>query len=253
MAIQASLDAPGEITRHKETILKVKTHSLRNATAALATAAMMAATVGVVSYATTSSDVAEASNRHTVHRQSSEKRTRPAIKFRNQMRQLWEDHIVWTRQFIVSSVADLPDANTAAGRLLANQDHIGDAIKPYYGNKAGEALSALLRDHILIAADILNAAKSGDSPGLEEAKARWHENANEIADFLSAANSKNWPRSEMRKMMAEHLEWTFAEAVARLQADWDNDVVAYDRIHRDILHMADMLSIGIIKQFPRRF
>jgi hypothetical protein len=44
-----------------------------------------------------------------------------------------------------------------------------------------------------------------------------------------------------------------AEAVARLQTDWDNDVAAYNRIHRDILHMADMLSIGIIKQFQRRF
>ena len=231
----------------------MKTHSLRNATAVLATAAMMAATVGVVGYATTSSDAAEATQRHTAHHQSGEARSRPAVEFRNQMRKLWEDHIVWTRQFIVSSVADLPDANTAAGRLLANQDHIGDAIKPYYGNKAGDALSALLRDHILIAADILNAAKSGDAPGVEEAKARWNKNGNEIADFLSAANRKNWPRSEMRAMMAEHLEWTFAEAVARLQSDWDNDVAAYDRIHRDILHMADMLSIGIIRQFPRRF
>jgi hypothetical protein len=137
--------------------------------------------------------------------------------------------------------------------LLANQDDIGDAIRPYYGEEAGEALSALLRDHILIAADILNAAKSGDSAGVEEANARWHDNANEIADFLAAANPKNWPQEEMREMMADHLEWTLAEAVARLNADWDGDVAAYDRIHRDILHMADMLSVGIIKQFPGRF
>jgi hypothetical protein len=214
----------------------------------------MAATVGAVSYASPSSHTAEASTRHSVHRQNNgETRSRQAVKFRNQMRKLWEDHIVWTRQFIVSSVADLPDANTAAGRLLANQDHIGNAIKPYYGNEAGEALSALLRDHILIAADILTAAKSGDSAGVQEANARWHDNANEIADFLSAANRRNWPRSEMREMMAEHLEWTLAEAVARLNADWAGDVAAYDRIHRDILHMGDMLSIGIIRQFPGRF
>jgi hypothetical protein len=169
------------------------------------------------------------------------------------MRKLWEDHIVWTRLFIVSAVAELPDVESAAGRLLANQDHIGNAIKPYYGNAAGEALSSLLRDHILIAADLLNAAKSGDSAGVEEANARWHANANEIADFLSAANPRNWPQDEMRDMMAKHLEWTLAEAVARLNADWDRDVAAYERIHRDILHMADMLSIGIIKQFPGRF
>ena len=169
------------------------------------------------------------------------------------MRRLWEDHIVWTRQFIVSSVADLPDANTAAGRLLANQDHIGDAIEPYYGEEAGDALSALLRDHILIAADILTAAKNGDSAGVEEANGRWQDNADEIADLLAIANPDNWPQEEMREMMAGHLEWTLAEAVARLNADWDADVAAFDRIHRDILHMADMLSIGIINQFPGRF
>jgi hypothetical protein len=232
----------------------VKAHSIRNATAALATAALMAATVGVLSYAPAPSDAAEASTTHSVHRNNQvDKRSRQAVTFRNKMRKLWEDHIVWTRQFIVSSVADLPDANTAAGRLLANQDHIGDAIKPYYGEEAGETLSALLRDHILIAADILTAAKNGDSAEVEEANARWHDNADEIADFLATANPNNWPQEEMREMMSGHLDWTLAEAVARLNADWDADVAAYDHIHRDILHMADMLSIGIINQFPGRF
>jgi hypothetical protein len=220
-------------------------------TTAVAAAALIAASVAVMGYASAPSDAAQATTRHRAHRKVDQ--TGEAISFRNQMRKLWEDHIVWTRMFIVSAVADLPDTNTAAGRLLANQDDIGDAIKPYYGEAAGDALSTLLRDHILIAADILNAAKGGDTAGVEEANARWHDNADEIADFLSAANPRNWPQSEMREMMAEHLEWTLAEAVARLNSNWDDDVAAYDRIHADILHMADMLSIGIIKQFPSRF
>ena len=232
----------------------MKALAVRKTTATLATAALMAATLGVVSYLSSPQDAAEASTTHSAHsRTHADTRSRQAIRFRNQMRNLWEDHIVWTRMFIVSSVADLPDANTAAGRLLANQDQIGDAVKPYYGDEAGEALSALLRDHILIAADILNAAKSGGSAGVEEANARWHDNADEIADFLSAANASNWPQEEMRQMMAGHLEWTLNEAVARLNEDWNGDVVAYDRIHRDILHMANMLAVGIIKQFPGRF
>ena len=232
----------------------MRTHALRNTTAAIATAALMATTVGVVGYASAPTDAAEASTTHKAHNNGkAHKRSRQAVKFRNEMRKLWEDHIVWTRQFIVSAIAELPDADTAAGRLLTNQDDIGDAIKPYYGEEAGEALSVLLRDHILIAADILTAAKSGDSAGVEDANAHWHDNADDIADFLAAANPRHWPQDEMREMMAEHLEWTLAEAVARLTADWDADVAAYDRIHRDILHMADMLSLGIIKQFPGRF
>ena len=228
----------------------MKAHPLRNSIAIFALAVLMATTIGLVGQVTARQD-AEASTAH--HMAQRNTRSRQAVAFRNQMRKLWEDHIVWTRQFIVSFVADLPDTNTAAGRLLANQDDIGDAIKPFYGDDAGEALSALLRDHILIAADILTAAKEDDSAGVEEANARWHDNANEIADLLAAANPNRWSQDEMREMMAEHLEWTLAEAVARLNADWDADVAAYDRIHTDILHMADMLSIGIIKQFPGRF
>src|SRR5688500_3180844 len=100
----------------------------------------MAATLGLVTYTSTPVQTAEAATSHT---HSSDARSRAGIAFRNKMRKLWEDHIVWTRQSSVSSVADLADADTAAGRLLANQDHIGNAIKPFYGDEAGEALSAL--------------------------------------------------------------------------------------------------------------
>ena len=48
--------------------------------------------------------------------------------FHDAVRKLWEDHITWTRLFIVSAVADLPDTNAAAERLLRNQDDIGDAV-----------------------------------------------------------------------------------------------------------------------------
>jgi len=41
--------------------------------------------------------------------------------------------------------------------------------------------------------------------------------------------------------------------VARLTQNWTADVKAYDEIHRQALHMADMLSAGIVGQFPKRF
>lgn len=227
----------------------MKGSRVRSSIAAGSAALLVATGIGVVAGSPTS-DRAEAAASHSEH---DDYRSQEAIALRNKMRKLWEAHIVWTRQFIVSAVADLPDVHTAAGRLLSNQDHIGNAIKPFYGDAAGEALSELLRDHILIAADLVGAAKAGDSQGVEDASARWDANAQEIADFLSAANPLNWPRAEMRSMMVGHLEWTLNEAVARLNGDWAADVTAYDHIHRDILHMADMLSRGIIAQFPGRF
>ncbi len=103
--------------------------------------------------------------------------------------------------------------------------------------------------HILIAGEILAAAKAGDQAKIQDASARWYDNANAVAAFLSAANPRQWPLDEMRSMMKEHLDLTLAEALARLHGDF----AAYDRIHVQILGMADMLSSGIIAQFPGRF
>lgn len=173
--------------------------------------------------------------------------------FRNAMRKLWEDHITWTRLFIVSALSDLPDKDPTALRLLQNQDDIGNAIKPFYGEDAGNQLSSLLRDHILIAAELLEAAKNGDTAAFEDANARWYANADDIATFLNAANPENWPLDEMKLMMKEHLDLTLEEASARLNGDWDADIAAYEKIHAQILEMADMLSAGIIDQFPKKF
>jgi hypothetical protein len=173
--------------------------------------------------------------------------------FHDEMRRLWEEHIVWTRMVIVSATDDLADASVATDRLLRNQDHLGDAIKPFYGDAAGEQLSTLLREHIVGAAALLTAAKAGDTAALEAASATWYANGDEIATFLSQANPRNWGLDEMKRMMRDHLDLTLAEAVARLQGRYDDDVAAYDQIHAQILHMADMLSAGIIDQFPSRF
>jgi hypothetical protein len=176
--------------------------------------------------------------------------------FHDAMRKLWEDHIVWTRQFIVSAATqeeNLADIGPTVDRLLANQTDIGNAIKPFYGEAAGDALTALLREHILTAADIVAAAKAGDDDALEATVAAWYANADEIATFLSEANPKHWPLDEMKAHMRSHLDLTLQEAVARLEARYAADIAAYDKVHADILKMADMLSAGIIAQFPSRF
>jgi hypothetical protein len=175
------------------------------------------------------------------------------LALRNDMRRLWEDHITWTRLAIISLTTDAPDTEATVGRLLRNQTDIGDAIKPFYGAPAGEELTRLLREHILIAADLVLAARAGDQAAVADAQARWTANADEIAGFLASANPRFWKLDEMKEMLHEHLRLTTNEALARLQGDWAADVAVYEQIHLQALEMADMLSIGIVKQFPRRF
>jgi len=172
--------------------------------------------------------------------------------FRQEMRKLWEDHITWTRLYIVSAIAELPDLDATAGRLLQNQADIGAAIATFYGDEAGTVLSDLLREHILVAADLVAAAKAGDNAAMTTQRDLWYANADEIARFLATANPA-WPFETVSTMMRTHLDQTLAEATARLTQDWDADIAAYDDIHDHILVMADALSDGIITQFRHRF
>ena len=175
------------------------------------------------------------------------------VALRSDMRVLWEDHITWTRLAIISLASGSPDTTATVGRLLKNQTDIGNAVKPFYGKAAGNALTAELRKHILIAADVIAAAKAGDQAKLADAQARWRSNANDIAALLASVNPRYWPLARLKAEMAKHLALTTQEAVARLQGRWAADVAAYDKVHRHILHMSDLLADGIVKQFPNRF
>ena len=168
------------------------------------------------------------------------------------MRKLWTDHVVWTRDYIIAAIGDAPDAQPALTRLLKNQDDIGGAVAKFYGDPAGKQLTTLLKDHIAIAGDLVKAAKAGDKAAQKAADDKWQNNAVQIAAFLSKANP-NWPRATLEELMKQHLSTTTSEVVARLTKNWDEDVRAYDAVYDHILHMADALTDGIVKQFPQKF
>jgi hypothetical protein len=196
--------------------------------------------------------VGQAAGAHS-HDSATEMRSAKALGFHDDMRKLWEDHITWTRLAIVSFAAGLPDFDQTAARLLRNQDDIGNAIKPYYGRRAGNQLTALLKEHIGGAVDLLMAAKAGDDAAFASAKRAWYTNGREIARFLNAASPRFLPLATVRRMMRGHLDQTLVEASHRLSGDYAADVRDYERVHRHILMMADAISGAIIKQFPGRF
>ncbi len=176
-----------------------------------------------------------------------------ALAFHDGMRKLWEDHVTWTRLAIVDVAAGAVDTGPTVERLLQNQVDIGNAVTPFYGAAAGEQLTVLLTTHIVLAANILVDAKAGNTAGVNENATAWYANADAIATFLSRANSRNWPLDTMRSMMKEHLDLTLTEAVAQLSGDYATSIATYDQVHVEILQMADMLSAGIVAQFPSLF
>ncbi len=168
------------------------------------------------------------------------------------MRQLWVEHMEWTYATIAAFAADSEGLTATLDRLLANQADIGNAVKPFYGDDAGVALTGLLEDHINGAVPILVAARDGDTKALNTSVADWYVNAEEIADLLSGANPA-WDQAEMRRMMKGHIDQTLAYATAQLQGDYAASIKAYGTAEEHMLHMADLLSDGLIEQFPDRF
>ena len=175
-----------------------------------------------------------------------------ASTLRSAMRELWSEHVIYTRDYIIAATAGSASASAVAARLMKNQEDIGNAIKPYYGDEAGAKLTSLLKDHINIAVDLVGAAKAKDNAKVASADKRWRDNAADIATFLAGANP-NWSRDDLLMMLNEHLTLTTREATSRLQGNWTDDVATFDRIYDQALHMADALSNGIVKQFPGKF
>ena len=169
------------------------------------------------------------------------------------MQKLWADHMIWTYTTIDAFYHNPTALQPSLDRLLQNQKDIGAAIVPYYGQAAGDKLAALLTTHINQAIPVLTAAKNNDKAGLDKALADWSANAKDIAEFLTAANPKNWPATATQPMMKTHIDQTTAYAVDLLKNDYANAVKKFDEARQHMVEMGTVLASGVIKQYPDKF
>lgn len=169
------------------------------------------------------------------------------------MQTLWADHMIWTYATVDAFYHNPTAFQPTLDRLLQNQKDIGAAIVPYYGQAAGDRLTALLTTHINQAVPVLKAAKENDKAGLDKALADWYANAKEIATFLTAANPKNWPASATEPMMKTHIDQTTGYAVALLKNEYANAVKLFDEARQHMGEMGIVLASGIIEHYPDKF
>lgn len=178
--------------------------------------------------------------------------TPSVIELKDNLRMRWSDHVIWTKNYIVSAFANSEDKEKVLARLLQNQQEIGNIYKPYYGEAVGDKLAQLLREHILIAGKVVAAVIAGNQTDLEKYNKEWYNNADDIANFLSAHNPK-YSYEQLKEMLHEHLELITDDVTARAKKDWDAEVVAFDKGLEHIIMFGDLLTEGIVKQFPDKF
>lgn len=170
------------------------------------------------------------------------------LQLLNTLRRLWMEHVMWTRSFMVSTAFNLPDLDAVSKRLLRNPTDFATALKPFYGVANAAKFEKLFSEHLLIAAQLVNAAKAGDIKSVDEQREKWYANARELAQFLSEINPF-WDKTKWQEMLFEHLEMTENEAVQILSGKYPESITQYDSIQEEALAMADDMALGIIRQF----
>lgn len=175
------------------------------------------------------------------------------VEFKNEFRRLWIDHVLWTSNYITSATtAGAEDQEQVLARLLKNQEDIGNAVKPVYGEDAGNKLTELLKEHIVIAGEIVEAAKNNKEDTVNQLNKEWYRNADDIAAFLSGANP-HLKEEDLKELLYMHLELVTDDLSASLEKEWDDRIVAIDEGVTHIIIMADVISEGVVKQFPGKF
>lgn len=174
--------------------------------------------------------------------------TAKQLQLLNSMRRLWVEHVMWTRSFVVSTTFDLGDLDYVANRLMRNPADFAEALRPFYGNEKAAIFNNLFTEHLEIAGQLVNAAKTGDTRAADEQRMKWYANADDIASFLSAINPY-WSRNMWQSMLYDHLMMTENEATQILTGQYETSIGQYDAIQKEALEMADYMANGIIRQF----
>ena len=166
------------------------------------------------------------------------------------MRKLWVSNAIWMREYIVNTIGADLSLDAASKRLAKSQDDIGRAFAPFYGAETGSKVTTLLRQHTSLVKEMIEASMAKNTAKLTEADKRWRANADSITTLLSTVNPTNWPMATIQPVLTGGMNLTIAETNARLKRDYNKDVETFDNILATSLNLADMLSDGIIKQFP---
>jgi hypothetical protein len=174
------------------------------------------------------------------------------LELNNVIRKLWTDHVIWTKMAISSIVNDTPDKKNIEKRLLRNPEDFEKLFAEYFNFTIAKKFSELLKEHLLIAADLVIAAKNENKNEINMLNEKWYKNAEEIAEFLSSIN-QYWNKKEMEQMMFKHLELVLAQAVSIIDNKYEDSIKLFDETMNQALKMADTYTEGFIKKFPEKF
>lgn len=169
---------------------------------------------------------------------------------KEKMRNVWEQHVFWTRLLIISIIERLNDEPETANRLLRNATDLANIYRPYYGEKIANTIDKLITDRLVIGSKLIHALADNDIREANKLDIEWYKNADAIANALSSINPY-YNEEELRRMLYEHLDLTKDEVTNRLNRNYKKEIEVFDNVEKEAIMMSDYLSNGINRQFHK--
>ena len=164
-----------------------------------------------------------------------------ALDLLKEMNTLWEQHVFWTRLFLISVAEDLNDLDLTTKRLLRNPADIAEVYRQYYGDGIAKTVRELITEHLMIGGDLIKALKAGNTALATTLNQKWYKNADDMAEAFSSFNP-HYDKEEVRRMFYTHLRLTTEEVAARLRRDYAADIAAFDKVEKEALKMAQYFA-----------
>ena len=164
------------------------------------------------------------------------------------LRMLWNQHVVWTSKAVTSMMYDLPNEEMVLQRLLRNPEDFANVLMAFYGEDEANEFAKLLKEHITIAAEVVQAAMDENQTAYDEAEQRWRDNAEQIAVYMAEMNP-DWNQDDWEAMLGEHLDLLTEYVQNMLNENYEEAVSVYDDIEMQAMEMADMMAEGLYNQY----
>lgn len=172
---------------------------------------------------------------------------KPYVMLSNEMRRLWQEHMLWTRMLILTMVDGLGGEDVATKRLLQNPGDLGRLFGRYFGEQTGNKIENLVADHLKIGKSLIQASIDKNTATAADLDRRWYENADAMANAF-AMSSPYYDRQTLQKMLYHHLGLTKQEVELRLAKNYQSDADNYQAIEQQAYNMADYFTQGIAQQ-----
>lgn len=171
--------------------------------------------------------------------------------FTTRSRYLWTDHMLYTRNTIISILNEIGDIEQESARLMKNQEDIGAFMLPYYDPEIVDMFVSLLKEHISIAAELAVATKA--RVDVDPIKTTWVGNENDIIKLMAEINPTAWADYIIRPMWDEHLSMTAAQIQEHAAGRWVEDIESLDVNHGCLMRLATTFARGIVEQNIEKF